>query len=789
MPNLGITNLTAGEVSPILMGRADTSKFANACERLENFLITVTGMWSYRPGMCLMGQPKNQDKTARLWPFQFSDQQGFILELGDLYMRVWYTTGQVVNGSTAVEVATPFPLADLSLLGFAQSADYLFVVDENVGICTIKRAGSNILWQVGTFALSDGPYGAENGDGTKVLALSSNAGVVTVTSSGFSPDTSGGQPFKAGDEGRLIRVYDGTDASGNEVWRWLIVTNVISTTQCTATFQNGPATTWGTGGTSLSRWRLGIYSNRLGWPSNCRIFQQRLLLAGAASAPDRIDGSAIAGYSDFAPRDPLTADGAWGFTLGTENVNRIVGLGISNDLVVMTQGAEHRMNGDSSGSAITPSQVWQMPIAPDGAARTPPVNAHTAIAFIDKYRLNIRAISFDWRFQNYSSDNLTLLADHMAWLDPASPGFQALVWQGNPFGTLWTIRGNGELAGCIYEPIQQVLGWHRHPMGSAAGETPVVESIAILKGPTHDELWALVRRELPGRTLRTIERMGRPGLWDTPPESLSFLDSSLSLANTPTADLVAAAATGQNVTFTAENVTNGFIFRPTDVGRFIKQRYLAGYSVHGRPIYETAIAQITTYQSATQVQANIVSAFPSTEAMVAGSWGFTVSEVTGLDHLEGCLVTAVSDGRVCAPKAVKDGTLQLDVPGWEIHAGLQYEGWMVSMPLDPGPQAVVGQTRYTRTENIMARILNSLGGEFASVPETDEEPLRWESILPYRQRDAAPQASPRPQSGDKQIKTAGEWTRRAQIAVRQTQPLPLNVQLMIPHVYAPHVQP
>lgn len=788
MPVIAETNLTSGEVSPTMEGRSDTARYPNACVRLENFLLTTTGMYSARPGMGLMGLPKSAGTRAKLRNFQFSDQQGNILELGELYARVWNTLGQVLQAPAGppVEVSTPFPAAELDLLGYTQSADFLFVVHENRGIFTIKRL-SLTNWQFASFPLSDGPYGAENADQAQTLAFSALGGSCTVTAAGVTADSGGGAPFLAGDENRLIRVRDGS-SGGNPVWRWLIVTAVIDSQHATATWQNGPATSFAANAAQWD-WRLGIYSDRLGWPKAAMIHEQRLVLAGPASLPDRIDGSQIAGFNVFAPTDPLVDDGAYAYALGSQNVNRVLGLAVSNDLVVMTAGSEHHVAGDSVGSAITPSAIWQKPISPDGAkAGIAPVQAYNATVFIDKYGLNMRAITYDFRFQNYAPDNLTEIADHMAWLDPDSPGFQALLWQANPFGNLWTIRGNGELAGAIYQPVQNVLGFHRHPMGSAFGEIPVVESIEILKGPTYDELWAVVRRDLPGRTLRTIERMGRPGLWDTAYTRQCRLDSSLSLRNTPTADLVLAAVSGNAVNASLANVTGGFAFAAGDVGRFVKQRYLAGYTLRGRPIWQTALAQITAYTSPTQVVLTILVPFPATTA-AAGAWGLTVAAVTGLDHLEGLTVTAVSDGNVCRPQVVQGGRITLDVPGWEVSAGLRFTSIMVTLPIDPGPSPVIGQGRQARIETITARMLNSIGGEFCSVPETDAELPRWDQLCAYNQAQAAPSAAPVPFTGDRKIWTAGEWTRKPQFAIRQADPLPLNVQLALPHVYAPFIQP
>lgn len=786
--NFGITNLTAGEVSPTFLGRPDVGRYANACQRLENFMLTATGMWSYRPGFELMGFPAVPGQRVRLWPFQFSDQQAYMLEIGNLYIRFWHSSGQVVAGGppAPVEVETAFPMNELELLGFAQSADFLFIVNELRGVFALKRR-SHTDWSISSFKLKDGPYGIENADSGRTLAITGTVEpLANVVAVGFPP---GEEPFGAGDEGRLIRIKDGT------VWRWVIVTAVSDSTHVEVSVQNGPFTVL-TAGTPTIEWRLGLYSTRLGFPATATLHEQRLVLGGPPLIPDRVDGSAVAAFENFAPG--VDGGDAYGYALGTKNVNRVNGFAVANDLIAFTGGSENRISGDSTGAAITPTQIWQKPISPDGAKRVPAVEIGNSVVFIDKLGQRLMALSYNIGLQSYAPDNLNLLADHMPWQDENSPGFQALCWQATPIGTIWTIRGNGQLAGCLFDVKEQVLGWHRHPMGELlteegeppVGDSPIVISCATMKGPTHDELWVAVQRDCgDGTVLSTIERMKRPGLWDAPSETLLHLDCGLSHRFAPTADVTLAAREGTNVLATLSNVTGGFAFQAGDVGRFLKRRYLAGYDRRGRPMWRQGVARITSYVSPTQVRVEVLVRFPAKLKAAAGVWGLTVTEITGLDHLNGFLVTAVSDGRVCEAKLVEGGTLPLDVPGWEVHAGLPYEGWMVSMPIDPGPSPVVGQTRLARVDRISARLLNSIGGEFGAMPEREEEPLRLDPVKPYKQRDAAPQAPPPAFSGDVELRPAGSWTKRAEIVIAQRQPLPFNVQLVIAHTYAPFVQP
>lgn len=797
MPIVADTNLTSGEVSPSFLGRADQQRFPNAAQRIENFLLTITGMRSKRPGMGLMGFPKGTSDPIRLRRFQFSDESGNMLELGHLYLRVWASNGQVIDGGVPVEVVTPFPSDRLNDIGFTQSADFLFAIDEEQGIFAIKKHDA-VTWECVSYELKSGPYGVQNADEALTLAVSANGlknTTTTITAAGFAV---GAEPFGPGDEGRPIRLLSpvaGVDGIAD--WRWLTIDTIVDSTHVSATWQQD-----GTPfvvDTPYFEYRLGLFSDRLGWPKCGKIHEQRLVLAGAKSAPDRLDGSAIADFPNFAPTDPLVDNGAWGFALGTEDVNRIVALAPNNDLVVLTVGREHHIAGDATGAPITPSQVWQRPISADGARAIEPIAAGITTAFIDKYGMNIKAATWDLRFQNYMPDNLTKLSDHMYFQDPASAGFTALAWQANPIPTIWTVRGNGQLAGAVFEARENVLGWHRHPMGrlrTASGplDQAIVESIDVLHGPFYDELWAAVLRvKDDGTPMRTIERMERAALWDYPLERQNYLDCSLTLFNSPAHDLTVPATSGTHVLVTA----SGADFTGK-VGQFIKSRYrkampedeVPGYMLSGRSRWRTAIALITEIGADPQTAyVDIAAPFPRAGTYKAGSWGLTVSQVSGLDHFNGYYVSALIDGKVQAPKLVTGGVLVLDMPACEIIAGLNYTAIVAMMPLDPGPQPAIGQGRQSRVDSVIVRFLNSVGGEFCSVPETDEEAPRWERMVAYQQGQGGASQPPVPTSADRKINLAGEWGRRTTIAARQRDPLPLNVLMESNHLYAPFMQP
>ena len=96
-------SFAGGEISPSLYGRTDLQKFHNAAFTMRNFFANYRGGASSRAGFRYVLASKQAASGSsyppRVIPFQFNINQGYVLEFGDLYMRVIY------NGAYVTETA------------------------------------------------------------------------------------------------------------------------------------------------------------------------------------------------------------------------------------------------------------------------------------------------------------------------------------------------------------------------------------------------------------------------------------------------------------------------------------------------------------------------------------------------------------------------------------------------------------------------------------------------------------------------------------------------------------
>ena len=100
-----ITNFRAGEISPRLEGRIDLQKYNEAVKDLNNMIVFPQGGVTRRPGTYYAGTTKDGGQV-RLINFEFSDTQAYVLEFGNLYVRIYKDGGLVTAATTAISAIT-----------------------------------------------------------------------------------------------------------------------------------------------------------------------------------------------------------------------------------------------------------------------------------------------------------------------------------------------------------------------------------------------------------------------------------------------------------------------------------------------------------------------------------------------------------------------------------------------------------------------------------------------------------------------------------------------------------
>lgn len=592
-----ITNFTAGELSPLLEARVDLAQYANGCRTLQNFLVHPQGGAYRRGGTKYVASVKTAAKQTRLYPFEFSTTQAYMLEFGHNYIRFYKDRGQIVGGSpvAAIEVTTTYTETELFELQFAQSADILYIAHHNHAPAQLSRT-SHTAWSLADTVFYDGPYLDENITAT-TLTPSGATGSINITASAVT-GVNGGVGWRAADVGRFIRiahiasawaastsyavaaiarnndnVYEcvraGTSASsggptskGSEIadgtviwkfiseggvqWGYAKVNTITNTTviACTVVKAFG-------GTTAEASWQLG------GWyignnPRCVAFYEQRLMWAGSASQPQTIWGSKGGDYYTHTPGS--LDDDALVYTIASNQVNAIYWLSPGKVLAVGTAGGEFKVSASTNEEALTPTNVRVVRETNYGSAYQMPLRISSVVLFVQRAGRKIREFVYQFESDAYVSPDLTLLAEHIT-----ETGITQLAYQQEPDSIVWASLTSGTLIGFTYQRDQKVLAWHKHILGGvsdAAGTSAKVESVATIAGSDRDEVWVVVQRYINGAIVRSVEYL-TPGLLETETQEDSFfVDSGLSL-NSPQIISAITKADPLVITATDHEITDG----------------------------------------------------------------------------------------------------------------------------------------------------------------------------------------------------------------------------------------
>lgn len=437
-----------------------------------------------------------------------------------------------VSGTVARIVGTSpgYTTAELPNVRVAQSADVMFTVHPSYLPRSLVRASAT-TFTVTDMNFLDGPYLSLNGTAT-TLTPSATTGVSVITASGTA-GINDGAGFKSTDVGRLIRIkHSSTWGNGK-------IITFTSTTQVTVSVRDAFGAT-----TASANWRLGLYSDTTGFPTVIGFHEDRVVLAGCAAAPNRIDLSRPGGYTttdfSFAPSatdGTVANDNAIAYTFNAVDANAM--RWVQSDekgLIVGTTRGEWIVRPSTNREALTPVNVTSKISTNRGSAAIPAVRAGGIVLFVQRGARKLRELAWVFEKDSFRAPDMTLLAEHIT-----SPGVTDLTIQDQPQEIAWAVRSDGILLGFTYERDQGVTAWHRHELGGqsdAAGTlVPVVESVATMSSAdaSREELWMVVKRYVNGGTKRYIERMTK--LWEEGDlkEDAFFLDCGVTRTSiTPT---------------------------------------------------------------------------------------------------------------------------------------------------------------------------------------------------------------------------------------------------------------
>ena len=107
-------SFNAGEFTPRLHSRYELAKYKNGCKTLTNFVPLPQGPVTRRPGTEYIAEVADSASFTRLIPFEFSEEDSYMLEFGPLTIRYFRNGGQLQTPDAATVLLLHCDGANLS---------------------------------------------------------------------------------------------------------------------------------------------------------------------------------------------------------------------------------------------------------------------------------------------------------------------------------------------------------------------------------------------------------------------------------------------------------------------------------------------------------------------------------------------------------------------------------------------------------------------------------------------------------------------------------------------------
>lgn len=756
MPSVIQRSFAAGEISPALAARSDQAKYQTGLRACRNFIVRRSGGIDNRPGLRYLGAVKDADQPARLLPFVFNADQTYLLEFGELVLRIWRNDALLTSGASVYEVVSPYAAADVGDLKYAQSGDVVTITHRDYPPYDLSRTG-HTSWTLA--ARTVGPTTAA----PVGLAVSTpGAGSTTYTYVVTAIDATTSEESLACAPVSVTSALDAptdvapislawTTSSASE-WRVYKSRNgvfgFVGVTP-TATFQDGGITADVTDTPPIARDPFASTGN---YPGVVGYYQQRILFGNTINHPERLEGSRPGSFRNFTRSSPIQDDDSLSFTLVGARVNAIEHVLDLGSLVVLTGGAEWEIMGNGDG-VITPQQPNARPRSHNGSSAVSPVIVNDSAVFLQARRGILRDLRYDNNAGGYTGRDLSVFAEHLF----EGHDIVRLAYAQIPNSVIWAVRDDGVMLGLTYLREHEIWGWHRHDTDG------LIEDVCVLPVGREDVTYVVVKRTIGGLEKRYVERLESRYIEDVAADAF-FVDCGLTYdgRNTGSETMTLSGGTtwGYGETWTLTRSAGGF-----SAGEVGNQIVLTVGDDQLRLL-------ITAYTSGTVVSVrgnrDAAAAFRS---VAITDWARAVETFTGLGHLEGKAVVALSEGNVVRGLTVTGGEVELPEPGYLVHVGLPYDCDAETLDVDD-PQGSTLRDKRKRVSSVGLMLDKSRGGSVGK----DED-----NLVEIKQREDEFYDDPVAlQTGMLYTVPSAQWGDAGRVFIRQSDPLPFTLLAAVP---------
>lgn len=424
------TNFSYGEISPNLFGRGDITAYKSSAMMIRNMTVLPIGGIERREGLKYIDTLSGMGK---LISFEYSADELFILFISDDYIYIYNKYNILMT-----KIDSPYTLEEIKNVRWSQKGNELYLVHPDVYPKILKYDSVKMIWKlinwefeiVNEYNSSSQPFSVFEDNIGISLTPSALTGDITLTASKeLFDDTYLGMKFHLC--GGEVKVNSITSSNVAEVTVRATLSDILPD----------------------YNWKEQVFSYKRGFPKSVAFHQNRLIIGGSKSLPNRIWFSKVGNYLNFDFGEGLD-DEAIEFDIFSDRVNEILTVFSGKHLQIFTSDSEWIV----TGSPLTPTSLClkqQTKIGSVADRFIMPKLVEGSTIFVAKNKKEIREFFSGEIADSYTSDDLILLSNHLM-NNPVEQDYNIKK------RTLYVVQGDGSLSVLLTNKLNSLNAWFRY---------------------------------------------------------------------------------------------------------------------------------------------------------------------------------------------------------------------------------------------------------------------------------------------------------------------------------------
>lgn len=426
------------------------------------------------------------------------------------------------------------------------------------------------------------------------------------------------------------------------------------------------------------------WSDSLGWPRACSVYQNRVVFGGTYTFPNGVWLSATDDYANFDDTDATEDAGAISFYPSDGSMSYIRAITSAKTLILHTNTGNYS-SAVSTDTPITPRNFTLTQQNRDGISDIIPVFTDNQVIYVDKSGNNVKNMVFDLVQGIFTLDNISLPSNHLINSPYDMDSFsQPSRTDGN---FVLFLNENGTMANLLTLKAQEITGWSIYDTQQTYS-TNYYRQIAC----AINQCWFLIERLVlsPVNTVDILDAFLDDNQWVSREHSMTLdVPTYVRITTSSMMDKTTPQLISGGYYWCVANDPTSFQLYLNKQDAIARQHIISINSevtpLLGMQIIPCQFSKKLMIEEA-DFEINLDSAIVYTD--------INTNIITGLNHLEGETIQVMGDGALYADLQVRSGQVTLSSTVQNASAGLPFTCTMRPLEINT-PLGAYGNSFYT----------------------------------------------------------------------------------------------